>query len=213
MKNIFINSAYALIPYISGYLIGTVMSHFLIKDEYVFIQSIEIIGTCWSFVLLISGIKAVQEGRCDIGLSSRDLKDEEKADLVVYAGFMTILTDCICKAYPYKMVNVHPALIPSFCGKGFYGLHVHEAALEKGVNICMDNWGNPLQFHDFMLNNDYERLKILVQLLQQGYEDHIVLGHDFAGFQFGRAMGNHGYTRFPLFTLPMLRKRLENGQE
>lgn len=78
--------------------------------------------------------------------------------------------------------------------------------LEKGVNICMDNWGNPLQFHDFMLNNDYERLKILVQLLQQGYEDHIVLGHDFAGFQSGRAMGNHGYTRFPLFTLPMLRK-------
>ena len=61
MKNIFINSAYALIPYISGYLIGTVMSHFLIKDEYVFIQSIEIIGTCWSFVLLISAIKAVHQ--------------------------------------------------------------------------------------------------------------------------------------------------------
>ncbi len=61
MKNIFINSAYALIPYISGYLIGTVMSHFLIKDEYVFIQSIEIIGTCWTFVLLISGIKAVHQ--------------------------------------------------------------------------------------------------------------------------------------------------------
>ena len=53
MKNIFINSAYALIPYIAGYLIGTVMSHFLIKDEYVFIQTIEIIGTCWTFVLLI----------------------------------------------------------------------------------------------------------------------------------------------------------------
>ncbi len=61
MKNIFINSAYALIPYITGYLIGTVMSHFLIKDEYVFIQSIEIIGTCWTFVLLISGIKAVHQ--------------------------------------------------------------------------------------------------------------------------------------------------------
>ncbi len=61
MKNIFINSAYALIPYISGYLIGTVMSHFLIKDEYVFIQSIEIIGTCWSFILLISAIKAVHQ--------------------------------------------------------------------------------------------------------------------------------------------------------
>lgn len=61
MKNIFINSAYALVPYISGYLIGTVMSHFLIRDEYVFIQSIEIIGTCWTFILLISGIKAVHQ--------------------------------------------------------------------------------------------------------------------------------------------------------
>ena len=60
---------------------------------------------------------------------------EEKADLVVYAGFMTILDEQIVKAFPYKMMNVHPALIPSFCGKGFYGLHVHEAALEKGVKL------------------------------------------------------------------------------
>ena len=61
MRNIFINSAYALIPFITGYLIGTVMSHFLIQDEYVFIQAVEIIGLCWSFVLLISGIKAVHQ--------------------------------------------------------------------------------------------------------------------------------------------------------
>lgn len=61
--------------------------------------------------------------------------NEEKADLVVYAGFMTILDESLCKAYPNKMINVHPALIPSFCGKGFYGLHVHEAALEKGVKV------------------------------------------------------------------------------
>lgn len=60
---------------------------------------------------------------------------EEKADLVVYAGFMTILDEQIVKAFPYKMMNVHPALIPSFCGKGFYGLHVHEAALAKGVKL------------------------------------------------------------------------------
>ncbi len=59
----------------------------------------------------------------------------EKADLVVYAGFMTILDEQVCKAFPYKMMNVHPALIPSFCGKGFYGLHVHEAALAKGVKL------------------------------------------------------------------------------
>lgn len=64
-----------------------------------------------------------------------DALNEEKADLVVYAGFMTILDETVCKAYPNKMINVHPALIPSFCGKGFYGLRVHEAALEKGVKV------------------------------------------------------------------------------
>ncbi|MBQ2823066.1 MAG: YIP1 family protein [Oscillospiraceae bacterium] len=61
MKNIFIYSAYALIPYISGYLIGTVLSHFLIEDEYIFIQAFEIIGLCWSFVLAISAMKAVHQ--------------------------------------------------------------------------------------------------------------------------------------------------------
>lgn len=61
--------------------------------------------------------------------------DEQKADVVVYAGFMTILDDSVCNAYENKMVNVHPALIPSFCGKGYYGLRVHEEALAKGVKI------------------------------------------------------------------------------
>ena len=64
-----------------------------------------------------------------------DALNEEKADLVVYAGFMTILDEQVCNAFPNKMINVHPALIPSFCGKGFYGLHVHEAALAKGVKV------------------------------------------------------------------------------
>lgn len=64
-----------------------------------------------------------------------DALNEEKADLVVYAGFMTILDETLCRAYPNKMINVHPALIPSFCGKGYYGLHVHEAALKKGVKV------------------------------------------------------------------------------
>ena len=61
MKNIFVYSAYALIPYIAGYLIGTLLSHFLIRDEYIFIQAFEIIGTCWSFVLAISAMKAVHQ--------------------------------------------------------------------------------------------------------------------------------------------------------
>lgn len=60
---------------------------------------------------------------------------EEQADLVIYAGFMTILDEQVTKAFPYKMMNVHPALIPSFCGKGYYGLHVHEEVLRRGVKL------------------------------------------------------------------------------
>lgn len=56
-------------------------------------------------------------------------------DLVVLAGFLTIIDEQVYQAFPNKILNVHPALIPSFCGKGFYGLHVHEAALEKGVRV------------------------------------------------------------------------------
>lgn len=68
-------------------------------------------------------------------VAMRDVLLEEEADLVVYAGFMTILDENVCDAFKNKMINVHPALIPSFCGKGFYGLHVHEAALQKGVKV------------------------------------------------------------------------------
>lgn len=60
---------------------------------------------------------------------------DEKIDLIVLAGFMMILSEAFIKAFPGKIINVHPALIPSFCGKGFYGLKVHEAALEKGVKV------------------------------------------------------------------------------
>ena len=59
----------------------------------------------------------------------------QKADLIVLAGFMTILDECVTKAYDYRIINVHPALIPSFCGEGFYGLKVHEKALEYGVKV------------------------------------------------------------------------------
>lgn len=60
---------------------------------------------------------------------------EEYADLVVLAGFMTILDKRIIQAYKNRIINVHPSLIPSFCGDGFYGLHVHEKALERGVKL------------------------------------------------------------------------------
>ena len=68
-------------------------------------------------------------------IAMRDALLEEKADVVVYAGFMTILDENVCNAFENRMVNVHPALIPSFCGKGYYGLHVHEEALKKGVKV------------------------------------------------------------------------------
>ena len=61
--------------------------------------------------------------------------NRQKADLVILAGFMTILDKCVTEAYAYKIINVHPALIPSFCGEGFYGLKVHEKALEYGVKV------------------------------------------------------------------------------
>ena len=56
-------------------------------------------------------------------------------DLVVLAGFLTIIDEQVYNAFPNRILNVHPALIPSFCGKGYYGLHVHEAALAKGVKV------------------------------------------------------------------------------
>ena len=60
---------------------------------------------------------------------------KENIDLVVLAGFLTIIDEQVYEKFPNKILNVHPALIPSFCGKGYYGLRVHEAALEKGVKV------------------------------------------------------------------------------
>ncbi len=60
---------------------------------------------------------------------------EHEIDLIVLAGFMSILSENFTKAFPHRIINVHPSLIPSFCGKGFYGLHVHEKALEYGVKV------------------------------------------------------------------------------
>ena len=61
--------------------------------------------------------------------------DSNGIDLIVLAGFMSILSEKFTSHYEKRIINVHPSLIPSFCGEGFYGLHVHEAALEKGVKV------------------------------------------------------------------------------
>lgn len=64
-----------------------------------------------------------------------EILEENQIEFVVFAGFMTILSENFVKRYPHRIINIHPALIPSFCGKGFYGLHVHEAVLKAGVKI------------------------------------------------------------------------------
>jgi len=64
-----------------------------------------------------------------------EILDKYQIDIIVLAGFMCILSENFTKKYPERIINVHPSLIPSFCGKGFYGLLVHEAALSYGVKV------------------------------------------------------------------------------
>lgn len=71
----------------------------------------------------------------DYSRALADALTERGIDLVVLAGFLTIIDEQVYEAFPNRILNVHPALIPSFCGKGYYGLRVHEAALEKGVKV------------------------------------------------------------------------------
>lgn len=71
----------------------------------------------------------------DVSAALLELLKKYNADLVILAGFLSILDEQVVKAYENRIINVHPALIPSFCGKGYYGLKVHEAALEKGVKV------------------------------------------------------------------------------
>lgn len=68
-------------------------------------------------------------------LALTELLKSKGADLVVLAGFMTILGHQVISEFENRMINIHPALIPSFCGEGYYGLKVHKAALEKGVKL------------------------------------------------------------------------------
>lgn len=64
-----------------------------------------------------------------------DILEEEKIDLIVLAGFLTILSGGFVRRYEERIINIHPSLIPAFCGEGFYGLKVHEAALKRGVKL------------------------------------------------------------------------------
>ena len=75
------------------------------------------------------------ESVSDYSMALADRLEAAEIDLVVLAGFLTIIDENMYERFENRILNVHPALIPSFCGKGYYGLHVHEAALEKGVKL------------------------------------------------------------------------------
>lgn len=84
-----------------------------------------------------SAILTARECGCQAGFEQKliELLEANSIDLIVLAGFMTILSEAFTKRYARRILNVHPALLPSFGGKGYYGLRVHEAALERGVKV------------------------------------------------------------------------------
>ena len=88
-----------------------------------------------------AGIPAVTLLRKELGSQEAfettlvKLLEDEDIDLIVLAGFMSILSESFTSRFKDRIINIHPSLIPSFCGKGFYGLHVHEAALSYGVKV------------------------------------------------------------------------------
>lgn len=88
-----------------------------------------------------AGIKAVSVTKADYpepAAAERrmiEILDSEKIDLIVLAGFLKVLSADFTKRFENRIINIHPSLIPSFCGDGFYGLHVHEAALSYGVKV------------------------------------------------------------------------------
>lgn len=75
------------------------------------------------------------ESRADFNEALLNAVNERQVDLIVLAGFMVVVPEAMIKAYRNRIINIHPSLIPSFCGTGYYGLHVHEAALKRGVKI------------------------------------------------------------------------------
>ena len=87
------------------------------------------------------GIKSVcvspksYETRAEFNDALLNTVNEFEADLLVLAGFLVVIPEKMIEAYRNRIINIHPSLIPAFCGTGFYGLKVHEAALEKGVKV------------------------------------------------------------------------------
>lgn len=101
--------------------------------------------------------------RADFNVALKDKIDELHTDLVVLAGCLVTIPEILIDAYENKIINIHPALIPSFCGKGYYGLKVHEAALKRGVKLS----GATVHF----VNKDLDAGPIILQKAVEVQED------------------------------------------
>ena len=126
---------------------GTNLEHLLLAQEAGQIPHGEIVLVCASNESAYALTRAANHGVPGVAVPKKQLTQEAfeaalteklaeyRVDMIVLAGFLSILSEDFVKQWPERVLNVHPSLIPSFCGKGMYGLKVHEAALAKGVKV------------------------------------------------------------------------------
>ena len=126
---------------------GTNLEHLLLAQEAGQIPHGEIVLVCASNESAYALTRAANHGVPGVAVPKKQLTQEAfeaalteklteyRVDMIVLAGFLSILSENFVKQWPERILNVHPSLIPSFCGKGMYGLKVHEAALTKGVKV------------------------------------------------------------------------------
>ncbi len=126
---------------------GTNLEHLLLAQEAGQLPHGEIVLVCASNESAYALTRAANHGVPGVAVPKKQLTQEafeaalteklaeHRVDMIVLAGFLSILSENFVKQWPERIVNIHPSLIPSFCGKGMYGLKVHEAALAKGVKV------------------------------------------------------------------------------
>lgn len=126
---------------------GTNLEHLLLAQEAGQLPHGEIVLVCASNESAYALTRAANHGVPGVAVPKKQLTQEafeaalteklaeHRVDMIVLAGFLSILSENFVKQWPERIVNIHPSLIPSFCGKGMYGLKVHEAALSKGVKV------------------------------------------------------------------------------
>ena len=126
---------------------GTNLEHLLLAQEAGQIPHGEIVLVCASNDTAYALTRAANHGVPGVAVPKKQMTQEAfesalneklaeyRVDVIILAGFLSILSADFVKRWPDRIINVHPSLIPSFCGKGMYGLKVHEAALAKGVKV------------------------------------------------------------------------------